>query len=262
MKKNKKMNIKDQLSYLYIRNIKKWMFCPACKEGKMTLNKKASLWTCEDCGYNFSEEYFLDDCVFWFCDECNSYLNNQEGFDRNASRHVCQECGYENDTTFTNIKGVCSDCGKLLPNPEATLCADCRQLRRNKAKKLAVEGLKITCVAAVAVGAAYLASQTSSDDEDDDLSNYTPLPDCDNDDLDDEVFGLGDGIYPYCKTCGAEMTIFDNWAWYTCPECENKVRIIDGHEAWYADLFGEGTKQHYSDFDLADFCHGGDLSED
>lgn len=262
MLKNKKINISDRFSYFYIRNIKKWMFCPACQAGKMTLNKKSSLWTCEDCGYNFSEEYFLDDCVFWFCDECNTYLNNQDGFDRNALRHICQKCGYENDTTFDNIKGICSDCNKLLPDPDATLCADCRQTRIDKAKKWAVEGLKIAGVAAVAIGAAYLSSQTAANDESEDAQNYTPLKDGDSDDLDDEVFGLGVGKYPTCKTCGAEMTIFDNWAWYTCPECENKVRIIEGNEAWREDLFGNGKKQHYSDFDLADFCHGGDLTED
>lgn len=79
----KKISLGDRASYFYIKNIKKWMFCPACKSGKMTFNKKKSLWTCEDCGYHFSEQYFLNDCVFWFCDECEAYLNNQEGFNKN-----------------------------------------------------------------------------------------------------------------------------------------------------------------------------------
>ncbi|MBQ8836880.1 MAG: hypothetical protein IJ002_05170 [Clostridia bacterium] len=88
-------------------------------------------------------------------------------------------------------------------------------------------------------------------------------PDIDGyDDTDDEVYGLGEGVYPTCNTCGAEMTGFDGWAWYTCPECENKVRIIEGKESWYNDLFGKGKKKHNSDFELADFCRGGDLTED
>lgn len=67
---------------------------------------------------------------------------------------------------------------------------------------------------------------------------------------------------PVCKTCGAEMTEFDGWAWHTCPECGDKVRIIDGHTTWYDEIFHTGKKQHRSDYDLADFCRGGDLSED
>lgn len=50
--------------------------------------------------------------------------------------------------------------------------------------------------------------------------------------------------------------------WYTCPECGNSVRIIDGITTWYDEIFRPGKKEHYSDFDLADFCRGGDLTED
>lgn len=31
--------------------------------------------------------------------------------------------------------------------------------------------------------------------------------------------------YPTCKTCGTKMTEFDGWAWYTCPECGNSVKL-------------------------------------
>lgn len=254
----KKISLGDRASYFYIKNLKKWMFCPSCKKGKMSFNKKTSHWMCEDCGYGFSEKYFLDDCVFWFCDECETYLNNQEGFDRNASKHICRNCGYENDTTFDNIKGTCSDCGKLLPNLDATLCADCRQARREKAKQWLITAGKVAAGIAVVVGAAVLAASATEDDED---TDYTPLPDGDSND-DDEVYGLGEGKYPTCKTCGAKMTGFDGWAWYTCPECEDKVRIIEGKETWYDEIFGRGKKQHHSDFELADFCRGGDLTED
>ena len=257
----KRIGIVDQVTYLYIKRIKKWMFCPACKNGKMTFNKKKSLWVCEDCGYHFSEEYFLDDCVFWFCDECEAYLNNQKGFEKSADRHICERCGYENDTTFDNIKGTCVDCGKLLPNQDATLCADCREIRRKEAKKRIAKVGQVVGLAAVAIGAIALASNGNDNNAE---MNYTPLPnDDDNDvDTDEEVYGLGDGNYPTCKMCHSLMTEFDGWAWYTCPNCQNKVRIIDGKTTWYDEIFKSGKKQHYSDFDLADFCRGGDLKED
>ena len=173
----KKISIGDRATYFYIKNIKKWMLCPTCKHGKMSFNKKNSHWVCEDCGYSFSEEYFLDDCVFWFCDECETYLNNQEGFDRHASKHICRTCGYENDTTFENIKGTCSDCGKILPDPDATLCADCRQARREKAKQWLITAGKVAAGIAVVVGAAVLAASATENNED---TNYTPLPEGDD----------------------------------------------------------------------------------
>lgn len=71
-KTQKHKNIVEALTYAYIRKIKKWMFCPACQSGKMTINKKSTLWTCEDCGYKLSADEFEDDYVFWFCDECGT----------------------------------------------------------------------------------------------------------------------------------------------------------------------------------------------
>ena len=68
--------------------------------------------------------------------------------------------------------------------------------------------------------------------------------------------------YPICKLCGAEMTDFDGWAWYTCPDCGKMVRIIDGTVTWDDEIFGNERKSHHSDFELADFCRGGDLTED
>lgn len=169
--KKKQKSIVDRITYAYIRKIKKWMFCPACQQGKMTINKRSTLWTCEDCGYRLSADEFEDDYVFWFCDECNTYLNSQDGFDRRASRHICRNCGYENDTTFDNVKGICADCGKIIPDPDGTLCADCRQERRRKAKEwLATAGKVVSVVAAVA-GTVYLASQSDGGESD----NYTPL---------------------------------------------------------------------------------------
>lgn len=69
--------------------------------------------------------------------------------------------------------------------------------------------------------------------------------------------------YPKCSTCGAKMSKFDGVAWYTCPECGNAIRKnSDGTWSLKSDLFKSGKKKHTSDFDLADFCRGGDLTED
>ena len=90
----KKKSVADRLTYAYIRKIKRWMFCPACQNGKMTINKKSTMWTCEECGYQLSADEFEDDYVFWFCDECKTFLNKQEGFNRGAVKHICTECGF------------------------------------------------------------------------------------------------------------------------------------------------------------------------
>lgn len=94
----------------------------------MSINKASTLWKCESCGYELDADEFVDDYVFWFCDECESYLNIQPGFDRTATKHICTTCGYENDITFDNVKGICKDCGKLIPDSESILCADCKIL--------------------------------------------------------------------------------------------------------------------------------------
>ncbi|MCD7826391.1 MAG: hypothetical protein LUH14_10595 [Clostridiaceae bacterium] len=158
MSEKKHKKISTQLTYAYLRRVKKWMLCPCCQNGKMRINKASTMWTCENCDYELSADEFEDDYVFWFCDECEAYLNDQDGFDRNASKHICQNCGYENDTTLDNIKGICSDCGKVIADPEATLCEDCRNVRKDKAKKWLINAGKAVGAAALAAGAAYVAS--------------------------------------------------------------------------------------------------------
>lgn len=69
--------------------------------------------------------------------------------------------------------------------------------------------------------------------------------------------------YPICKSCGAKMTIFDGVAWYTCPECGNSVRIIGEVITWEDEIFrNKKSNDDGSDFDIADLCHGGDLTDD
>ena len=69
--------------------------------------------------------------------------------------------------------------------------------------------------------------------------------------------------YPNCKSCGAKMTEYDGCSWYTCPECGQAIRDNEnGSWTWRDEIFGRGSKHHKSDFDLADFCRGGELSEE
>jgi len=211
----KPKNLLKSATYAYIRKIKKWMFCPACQQGKMTINKKSALWTCEECGYTLSADEFEDDYAFWFCDECNAYLNNQAGFDWHASRHICKNCGYENDTTVDNIKGICSDCGKILPDSDRTLCADCKQARWEKA------GVWLATLAAVAKGAAAVLESLSTDDNEN--QNYVYFPDRDDD---------AGGFTMKCANCGNtnETSLFDEGDTVLCVRCYHRTSKETGED--------------------------------
>ncbi len=220
--------------------------------GKMVFKRPRKSWVCTECMYGITEEEFADDFVFWFCDECDSYLNCQEGFDKNASKHICRECGYENDTTKDNMKGMCIDCGRVLEDPDGSLCKECKQIRKEKSMERLMKAGKVLATAAAVAEAVSLAIRDSDSDNENDIM----CSGIEDDESDDRY------MYPICKSCGALMTEFDDWAWYTCPECGDSVRIIDGKEMWHDEIFGKGKKEHHTDFELADFCHGGDLSED
>ena len=43
------------------------------------------------------------DYVDWYCDNCDSYLNNQPGFTTETGQWECIECGSINDVTSNNI---------------------------------------------------------------------------------------------------------------------------------------------------------------
>ena len=63
------------------------------------------------------------------------------------------------------------------PIQDATLCADCRQARREKAKQWLITAGKVAAGIAVVVGAAVLAASATENNED---TNYTPLPEGDD----------------------------------------------------------------------------------
>lgn len=219
--KQKSRHIRNRLTYAYIRKIKKWIFCPACQHGKMAINEVSTMWTCEECGYKLSADEFEDDYVFWFCDECNAYLNNQDEFDRHVAKHICQNCGYENDTSLENIKGICSDCGKVISDPEATLCADCRLLRKQKAKEWLMTAGKVVGVVAAVAGAACLASQTT----DDESADCAYLPDPEGEEAEGE-------FTMKCANCGNtnESTLWDEGDTIYCSKCCHRTSKDSGED--------------------------------
>ncbi|WP_413527699.1 Sec23/Sec24 zinc finger-containing protein [Marinilactibacillus psychrotolerans] len=41
--------------------------------------------------------------VDWFCDNCNTYLNDQSGFNDHKYLWQCTKCGFKNSISSTNI---------------------------------------------------------------------------------------------------------------------------------------------------------------
>ena len=100
---------------------------------------------------------------------------------------------------------------------------DCRLKRKERAKERLINIGTAVGIGAVAVGIGLATAQSQSDD------SSEPLPPFPEDDRD----------YPTCDLCGEKMTEFDGWAWYTCPNCGNMVRILeDGTTTWERELFG------------------------
>jgi predicted RNA-binding Zn-ribbon protein involved in translation (DUF1610 family) len=101
------------------------------------------------------------------------------------------------------------------------------------------------------------------------ISIKDPKIECDKCDYElsvkDDYFKGGEVMrdYPICKSCGSKMTEYDGCSWYTCPKCGQAIRDNEnGSWTWRDEIFGRESKHHNSDFELADFCRGGDLSED
>lgn len=140
-------SIPDTATYFYIKEVKKWMECPVCG-GKLLFDKEEKNWSCEECSFVLPEEDFLNGYVFWFCDQCDEFLNVQNGFDPECKVWKCTVCGHANDITDENLRGTCAECGELLDDPNATLCKDCEIERLEKMKaalnaaSVAIESLK------------------------------------------------------------------------------------------------------------------------
>lgn len=117
-------------------------------------------------------------------------------------------------------------------------------MNKQKLYKFLKNGVKVAGFLATVLGASYIAIRSQNTDS----NELSPEDEADN--------------YPICD-CGAEMTDFDGCSWYTCPECGNEIRSNDdGSWTWAYEIFTPGSRELHSDFELADFCRGGDLTED
>ena len=62
------------------------------------------------------------DDVTWYCDGCNSVLNDQPGFNTSSARWTCTECGYDNDVTFDNVYASEEDYQEAMGIPRCPYC--------------------------------------------------------------------------------------------------------------------------------------------
>jgi len=67
--------------------------------------------------------------------------------------HVSRICsgrgiGISNTSCLENIKEICSDCGKIIPDSDTVLFADCKQIRRQKAKEWLITAERVVDAAA------------------------------------------------------------------------------------------------------------------
>lgn len=88
-------------SSMYAR-VKLWMDCPACHSPNMYLGPSGRRWRCPDCGYTISR-FRKNTSVFWFCDDCGTFMNVQDGFTTKTGKWTCTECRFENDVSRDNI---------------------------------------------------------------------------------------------------------------------------------------------------------------
>ena len=225
----------NKLTYAYIKNIKRWMFCPVCGD-KMRVKRKSSMWECQKCDYSLSVKEFENDYVFWFCDGCKTFLNNQSGFDINKERWICLKCGHDNDMTSDNIKDTCRDCGVELDcNAKYGLCDSCRTARLEIWANRLKTGATVVGVIGAAVGATYLAKKCPEGYESGSSNGYGSL----------DTSGGSENDYPSCYCCGSKMAEFDGCSWYTCPDCGNRVRNNDdGSWTWENEIFGSASSSN------------------
>ena len=176
--KKKHSDITTHLKNIYVQKVKRWTICPACQCGKMSFNKSVEAWECRNCGHQFLSKDFAKNQVYWFCEECNCYLNQQTGFDYNESKHICQNCGYENDISLDTVKGICVDCGAILSDADRTLCSACKRARKQKAKEhLLAAGKVVGAAAALVAGAPCIISAVKEEVD----SNTYPIDSVEDD---------------------------------------------------------------------------------
>lgn len=77
------------------------MDCPNCGSRHMILGPEGNLWCCHDCNYHLKEST-RQNITFWFCDNCDTYLNVQSGFTEVTGHWKCQLCGFDNDVSDDN----------------------------------------------------------------------------------------------------------------------------------------------------------------
>lgn len=82
--------------------VKLWTDCPACRSPNMYRGVEKRAWLCPDCGYTWPERERKRG-VLWFCDECEAYLNIQDGFSDKNKFWQCSECGHVNEISKKNI---------------------------------------------------------------------------------------------------------------------------------------------------------------
>lgn len=94
--------------------------CPAC--GTLLNNQEGfsaglDKWTCKVCNtllegdgdvtLGFDPEEGFKNArfpgIYWYCDNCGEFLNNQNGFDDHYDKWVCEECGHVNPITDNAI---------------------------------------------------------------------------------------------------------------------------------------------------------------
>ena len=85
--------------YAHVKHV---MDCPACRGKSMFLGPSRRKWHCPDCGHQISalKKPFT---VFWFCDDCEAFLNVQPGFNTKEKQWTCMECGCVCDVSRGNI---------------------------------------------------------------------------------------------------------------------------------------------------------------
>ena len=76
--------------------------CPSCRSPHMYAHSILSKWRCFDCGYTIPAKHKLFG-VFWFCDNCETYMNIQPGFTTKNKKWTCTECGFLNSVTRKDI---------------------------------------------------------------------------------------------------------------------------------------------------------------